>query len=196
MTLEKLSILKAWAEVYIVSKKNDIQVKTTFDSNIQIDDHQTGEDHLNDDEFGDFEESSSPVLHTKELKEMGNRKRREGLGSLVQSELPSLSKFWLLALRDHALLSLPSEFKSQLPFDGGAFYTNETIALARPHYRSTWPPILHAAAIWLSYGDENEDPDESTDEKAEDVKKSREEVKADHFHLLLGVCVEGLAKCT
>ena len=112
---------------------------------------------------------------------------------MVQAELPSLSKFWLLALRDHALLSLPSEFKSQLPFDGGAFYTNETITLARPHYRSTWPPILHAAAIWLSYGDnDNEDDGEKAD-GSNIAKKTHEEEKADHFHLLLGVCVEGLA---
>ena len=46
MTLEKLSILKAWAEVYIVSKKNDIQIKTTFDSNI-IEDVQDNDDGEN-----------------------------------------------------------------------------------------------------------------------------------------------------
>ena len=45
-----------------------------------------------------------------------------GLARLVQSELASLSKYWLMALRDHALLTLPSEFKNQLPFDGGDFY--------------------------------------------------------------------------
>lgn len=31
----------------------------------------------------------------------------ESLLSLVQPELPSLSQYWLAALRDHALLSLP-----------------------------------------------------------------------------------------
>ena len=204
MTLEKLSILKAWAEVYIVSKKNDIQVKTTFESSL-VKDEPTDEENEEDDEFGDFEESSmvasSPTHATKEEKEVGNRRRKEGLGSLVQSELPSLSKYWLLALKDHALLSLPSEFKSQLPFDGGAFYTNDTIALARPHYRSTWPPILHAAAIWLSYGgalDQDEqnlsvaEPD-NYDSSDRQKQKTAEELKADNFHLLLGVCIEGLA---
>ena len=192
MTLEKLSILKAWAEVYIVSKKNDVQIKTTFDSNI-IEDVQDNDDTVcDDDEFGDFEESNSPV-HSKEQKEIGNRRRKEGLGSLVQAELPSLSKFWLLALRDHALLSLPSEFKSQLPFDGGAFYTNDTITLAKPHYKSTWPPILHAAAIWLSYGDNDSEDEGDKVDASNAANKTPEEVKADHFHLLLGVCVEGLA---
>ena len=201
MTLEKLSILKAWAEVYIVSKKNDIQVKTTFDSSLVDDYHlQESTADQDDDEFGDFEESSTspPANTTKEEKELGNRRRKEGLGSLVQSELPSLSKYWLLALKDHALLSLPSEFKSQLPFDGGAFYTNDTIILARPHYRTTWPPILHAAAIWLSYGealdqDENVFTIEEEDVNEKKKSKTTEELKADHFHLLLGVCIEGLA---
>ena len=202
MTLEKLSILKAWAEVYIVSKKNDIQVKTTFESSL-VD--EPTEENQEDDEFGDFEESSvvaSPTHATKEEKDLGNRRRKEGLGSLVQSELPSLSKYWLLALKDHALLSLPSEFKSQLPFDGGAFYTNDTIALARPHYRSTWPPILHAAAIWLSYGGALDQDDQDLSAAAEQdnydnserqKQKTAEELKADNFHLLLGVCIEGLA---
>ena len=74
------------------------------------------------------------------------------LTGLVAAELPSLSKHWLAALKDHALLSLPSEFKSQLPYEGGAFYTNDTIELARPHYQDTWTPILHAACIWFSQG--------------------------------------------
>ena len=38
-------------------------------------------------------------------------------------------------MKDHALLSLPPEYRSQLPFDGGAFYTNETVEQARPHYK-------------------------------------------------------------
>ena len=128
LTLEKLSILKAWAEVYIVSMKNDISLRSSFDIVEEHDD--------DDDEFGDFEETPNIKLTpTKHDKDLGNRRKKEGLGSLVQSELPSLSKYWVDALRDHALLSLPSEFKSQLPFDGGAFYTHDTINLARPHYR-------------------------------------------------------------
>ena len=41
---------------------------------------------------------------------------------LVEPELKSLSKYWLGALKDHALLALPSEFGSQLPPQGGMFY--------------------------------------------------------------------------
>lgn len=102
----------------------------------------------------------------------------ESLLSLVQPELLSLSQYWLAALRDHALLSLPPgtailsyfsfhlfleiyicitcnpffflEFSSQLPHDGGAFYTTDTMESARPHYADSWAPILHAATLWLN----------------------------------------------
>ncbi|KAL1476620.1 hypothetical protein MTO96_036381 [Rhipicephalus appendiculatus] len=39
-----------------------------------------------------------------------------------------------------------------LPHDGGAFYTSDTVESARPHYRDAWPPILHAASLWLTQG--------------------------------------------
>lgn len=38
--------------------------------------------------------------------------------TLVQPELPSLSRLWLAMLRDYALLTLPAEFSSQLPAEG------------------------------------------------------------------------------
>uniref|UniRef100_A0A8C4QZX9 HEAT repeat-containing protein 5A n=1 Tax=Eptatretus burgeri TaxID=7764 RepID=A0A8C4QZX9_EPTBU len=69
--------------------------------------------------------------------------------SLVVPEVPRLSGLWLAALRDHALLTLPLEFASQLPSEGGAFYSPETMEAARVHYRSCWAPLLHAAALWL-----------------------------------------------
>lgn len=120
-TLEKLSILKAWAEVYIVSMAQEKEDEKEIDE-----------------DFGDFSGDGEDEA--------------EGLSSLVAAELPSLSKHWLAALKDHALLSLGPEFKSQLPYEGGAFYTQDTIELARPHYRQAWPPILHAASVWLARG--------------------------------------------
>ncbi|EDL38466.1 mCG1040528, isoform CRA_a [Mus musculus] len=74
----------------------------------------------------------------------------DSLITLVQPELPTLSRLWLAALKDYALLTLPAEFSSQLPPDGGAFYTPETIDTARLHYRNSWAPILHAVALWLN----------------------------------------------
>lgn len=58
--------------------------KNTFNQNLnQIDDD-------NSEDFGKFEFQTESLL------------------SLVQPELLSLSQYWLAALKDHALLSLPS----------------------------------------------------------------------------------------
>merc|ERR1712128_208436 len=179
-TLEKLSILKAWAEVYIVSMITNGSDKTAKD------------DFSYEDDFGDF--NSSPT-----------EEEINSLTGLVAEELPSLSKHWLAALKDHALLSLAPEFKSQLPYEGGAFYTNDTIELARPHYKTTWAPILNAASIWLSKGRGFENV---SAEKIElDVTGSAniglgpanatssgdpEEINRSRFNLLLGVSMEAL----
>ncbi|XP_028905877.1 HEAT repeat-containing protein 5B isoform X2 [Ornithorhynchus anatinus] len=125
-TMEKLAVLKAWAEVYVVAMKikreAEIKPKRAVKS--------TEED---DDDYGAADELPPDSLIT-----------------LVQPELPILSRLWLAALKDYALLTLPAEFASQLPPDGGAFYTPETIDTARLHYRNSWAPILHAAALWLN----------------------------------------------
>uniref|UniRef100_A0A674IRY1 HEAT repeat-containing protein 5B n=1 Tax=Terrapene triunguis TaxID=2587831 RepID=A0A674IRY1_9SAUR len=117
-TMEKLAVLKAWAE-------------------------NTDDD---DEDFGTVDELPPDSLIT-----------------LVQPELPILSRLWLAALKDYALLTLPAEFASQLPPDGGAFYTPETIDTARLHYRNSWAPILHAVALWLNSAGFNasESPEEA-----------------------------------
>lgn len=84
-TLEKLAILKAWAEVYIVAmKSNDVLPSLDFTNN----GNGGGDDA--DDEFGDFIYQGESLL------------------TLVKPELVSLSQYWLAALKDHALLSLPA----------------------------------------------------------------------------------------
>lgn len=106
LTLERLAILKAWAEVrkmyndimrdflinlfffkvYVVAMIKDgsaLNSKDTFNQNS----NQTEEGNVED--FGQFEFQTESLL------------------SLVQPELLSLSQYWLAALRDHALLSLP-----------------------------------------------------------------------------------------
>ncbi|TRY62849.1 hypothetical protein TCAL_08197 [Tigriopus californicus] len=189
LTLEKLSILKGWAEVYIMSMKNEISnfnSENAFSSKFS---------QADDDDFAEFDDQSS-----------SSGSKNEGLAALVQEELPSLSKHWLAAMKDYALLSLPSEFKSQLPHDGGAFYTNDTIESARPHYRATWPPILEAVAIWLTYGQGFENVQK---EKSDlDVQgsanlgigpanaaanKNADDINKDRFYLLFGICMEALS---
>lgn len=71
------------------------------------------------------QDSPSPV-------NAGDEEFSEPAGSLlelVEPELKSLSKYWLGALRDHALLSLPAEYASQLPPHGGMFYRFEMLFL-------------------------------------------------------------------
>jgi hypothetical protein len=85
LTLEKLSILKAWAEVYIVSMKNEIVLRSNFDT---LEENITGGGD-EDDEFGDLEESNSTTINNNtdqgklDLMEQLQKRQKEGLGSLV-----------------------------------------------------------------------------------------------------------------
>ncbi|KAK7086919.1 HEAT repeat-containing protein 5B [Halocaridina rubra] len=174
-TLEKLAILKAWAEVYAVALKGA----------------------NNSTEIVDIGEDDRPEAETD------SQSSEESLLSLVQPELVALSKSWLAALKDHALLSLPPEFSSQLPHDGGAFYSNESVEGVRPYYRSAWPPLLYAAALWLSSGGfdrpgdlENEESDTTAisplQQTNTSTSKSSEDINKERFYLLLGICLEWL----
>lgn len=102
-TLEKLAILKAWAEVYIVAMKSQDSLPS-----LDLTNHVngTGGGHDDDDEFGDFVYQGESLL------------------SLVKPELVSLSQYWLAALKDHALLSLPA----------GKKVTLQTLLEVKVHY--------------------------------------------------------------
>ncbi|XP_029962022.1 HEAT repeat-containing protein 5B isoform X2 [Salarias fasciatus] len=177
-TMEKLAVLKAWAEVYVVAMK----IKKEAES-------KPAKPVRNVDE--DEEDLNADVLPP------------DSLITLVQPELPSLSRLWLAMLRDYALLTLPAEFSSQLPADGGAFYTPETIDTARLHYRGSWAPVLHAVALWLNStgfgaGEEQEDVTPALSKAAvlphggSATAKSFEESVKDRMHLMLGVSIEFL----
>lgn len=43
-----------------------------------------------------------------------------------------------------------TEYSNQLPSEGGAFYHPDTVETVIPHYRKSWPAILHGLAIWLN----------------------------------------------
>ncbi|KAF8386081.1 soap-1 [Pristionchus pacificus] len=124
-TLEKLAILKAWAEVYItaVEQKQEAEEESKRRGS-------GGRMNGNDDPYS---QSGGGAC----------------LLSLVEPELADLVGYWLSALRDSALLALPSSFSDQLPPEGGAFYKAERAEACREYYRSSWPPILLAASIWL-----------------------------------------------
>nr|XP_006116426.1 HEAT repeat-containing protein 5A isoform X2 [Pelodiscus sinensis] len=181
-TMEILAVLKAWAEVYIVAVEREKKQSDTHKQILKIT-NSTDENH------GALTSSAN------------------GLLDLVQVDLGTLSKLWLAALQDFALLTLPSEYASQLPVEGGAFYTAETIENARPHYHNSWALILYATALWLtSTGFLLVDADEGVtnlsrpvtpttmcqDSTSRAAVKSPEDVNTDRFHLILGISVEFL----
>ncbi|KAM4693258.1 HEAT repeat-containing protein 5B [Discoglossus pictus] len=182
MTMEKLAVLKAWAEVYVVA----MTIKNEAESNPNKALKTTDEE---EDDYSSTDELPPDSLIT-----------------LVQPELPALSRLWLAALKDYALLTLPPEFASQLPPDGGAFYTPETIDTARLHYRNSWAPILHAVALWLNCtGFTTQEPEEaatSVSQKRNPAMalnqpagtppsaKSLTELNKDRMHLTLGISIQ------
>ncbi|XP_076141616.1 HEAT repeat-containing protein 5B isoform X1 [Alosa pseudoharengus] len=183
-TMEKLSVLKAWAEVFVVAMK----IKKEAESRPP---KSSGGEEDEDEDAGEETGILPP----------------DSLITLVQPELPALSRLWLAALRDYALLTLPAEFASQLPPDGGAFYTPETIDTARLHYRNSWAPILHAVSLWLhSTGFGSAEGAEETPPAlpkgsgpvavfppaGQVPNKSQEELVKDRMHLLLGISIEFL----
>lgn len=179
-TLEKLSILKAWAQVYIVAMISN----GSSPANQALKKLKSIQNSFNtpsDDEIFDDYES-----------------RGESLLSLVQPELENLSRNWLAALRDYALLSLPPEYNSQLPHDGGAFYTPDTINSSKPHYQSSWPQILYASALWLNAGGFESGLKANTvteTENGETIKTqavTHGSLSADRFYLMFGICMESL----
>ncbi|KAG8504802.1 HEAT repeat-containing protein 5B, partial [Galemys pyrenaicus] len=182
-TMEKLAVLKAWAEVYVVA----MNIKKEAESKPKGTIKNTDDD---DDDYGTIDELPPDSLIT-----------------LVQPELPTLSRLWLAALKDYALLTLPAEFASQLPPDGGAFYTPETIDTARLHYRNSWAPILHAVALWLNStgftcsesaeaaaisGLQKRSVTLNQTSGATPSAKSLPEINKDRMHLILGVSIQFL----
>uniref|UniRef100_A0A673MN99 HEAT repeat-containing protein 5A n=1 Tax=Sinocyclocheilus rhinocerous TaxID=307959 RepID=A0A673MN99_9TELE len=156
-TMETLAVLKAWAEVLNTITQLLKQYLYVW-----------------------------PLFNSRDGDEAGTAgPAGAGLLKLVQTDLATLSRLWLAALQDHALLTLPSQYSSQLPSTGGSFYTAETVEQARPHYYSAWATILHATALWLN----------STGfimSTSLSSVKSPEDVYTDRLHLNLGISVEFL----
>lgn len=174
-TMESLAVLKAWAEVYITAVQGSRQ-------------------------------RDSPVSHQQQQSEEAGTAGQAGAGllKLVQTDLATLSRLWLAALQDHALLTLPPHYSSHLPSTGGSFYTAETVEQARPHYYSAWATILHATALWLNStgfivvdeGPANLSRPVTPTSMGQSTSlsnvKSPEDINSDRLHLILGISVEFL----
>uniref|UniRef100_UPI00398F8C3B HEAT repeat-containing protein 5A isoform X3 n=1 Tax=Pristiophorus japonicus TaxID=55135 RepID=UPI00398F8C3B len=89
-TMETVAVLKAWAEVYIVTVEQQKVCAPRQKQSMQFE--------------SSVADGSKDTINTA-----------DGLLNLVQSELGTLSKLWLAALQDYALLTLSPEYANQLP---------------------------------------------------------------------------------
>uniref|UniRef100_F1SHF7 HEAT repeat containing 5A n=1 Tax=Sus scrofa TaxID=9823 RepID=F1SHF7_PIG len=210
VTAKACQVCSAWIASGVVSDLNDLrrvhQLLVSSLTKIQV--GKEALSHL-------YNESTSTMEILAVLKAWAEVKEcvrngsisSDGLLDLVHTDLGTLSRLWLAALQDFALLTLPSEFASQLPVEGGAFYTAETSENAKLHYYHSWALILHATALWLtSTGFVVADPDEGAPNlsrpvtptsmcqgsSSEATVKSPEDVYTERFHLILGISVEFL----
>ncbi|CAB1331150.1 unnamed protein product [Coregonus sp. 'balchen'] len=184
-TMETLAVLKAWAEVYIVAVQSSSRQRES-----PVPGPGPGRQG---------EQAGSPLLE-EDCGGAGGA----GLLTLVQTDLATLSRLWLAALQDYALLTLPQDYSAQLPATGGTFYTAETAEQARPHYFSSWAPILHATALWLNStgfimvddGPANLSRPVTPTSMGQSTSmasvKSPEDISSDRLHLILGISVEFL----
>jgi hypothetical protein len=82
------------------------------------------------------------------------------------------------------------EFSSQLPHDGGAFYTTDTMESARPYYLNSWAPILYAATLWINVKGFDVKGTTDLNIKNSDGTNNNHTAKTDsikeRFHLLFG----------
>lgn len=180
-TLEKLSILQAWAEIYIFAMIGNASSPVNILRNKLMSPTQN---YL----------SLNASAHLATYEVINNQ--GESLLSLVEPELPSLSKHWLDALKDHALLRLPCEFQCQLPQDGGTFFTTDTMISSKPHYLLSWPPILYAASLWLNNKEfevavlSNNLQDDFNSNKV--MTPLSINLNKNIFYMIFGICMEAL----
>ena len=140
-------------------------------------------------------EDSPKELQRGELGRGEGDSQTTGAVELLDPHLPSLSQYWLAALKDHAYLSLPPQFSSQLPSAGGTFYSTNVMESVKPYYEANWPSLLHAAATWL----ESRGLEETVDSVPSPFPVGSSLLPAtdqrhDWFHLILGLAVQAL--CT
>ena len=94
----------------------------------------------------------------------------EYLTEIVAPVAGALTGHWQDALRDYALMSLPPEYRNQVPGQGAFYYPGTTVA-ALVYFQEAFPVLLQAAAMYTDCSDE-----------------------AGHtnFYLLLGLCTRTL----
>ncbi|XP_026678517.1 HEAT repeat-containing protein 5B [Diaphorina citri] len=98
------------------------------------------------------------------------------LRQLTQREAKEVCEHALILIEEKKDFNEDEKFASQLPHEGGAFYTSDTMDSCRSYYSETWPAVLHATSLWLNnegkYFDVN-----ATERKNSDTET---------FHLMFG----------
>uniref|UniRef100_A0A3P8SZZ2 HEAT repeat-containing protein 5A n=1 Tax=Amphiprion percula TaxID=161767 RepID=A0A3P8SZZ2_AMPPE len=124
-TMETLAVLKAWAEVYIVAVESS-RLKESPDR------------------------SADGSVSSSTNDGSGCESGGAGLLKLVQSDLSTLSRLWLAALQDYALLTLPQENTAQIPASGGT--RTRILVLAEHLYRCVnMSPSLQASSWQMTH---------------------------------------------
>ncbi|CAH8529433.1 unnamed protein product [Dicrocoelium dendriticum] len=192
MTMEKLAVLRAWADVYTsairfsysrnVAKlpdvdKEDADASAERCADDQEDQFSAGEPGESDDDLDTVSASESHICDSS-----WPRRTYLLLSHLVRPLLPTLSKAWIAILQDYAMLSLPDELSAERPVTGGIFYGHDSIVdRVRPYYMQHWPAVSLAASMWI----QNELSDHNAlDEGDSDARTLRRD-----FSLILGICV-------
>ncbi|KAF8560997.1 hypothetical protein P879_09582 [Paragonimus westermani] len=200
MTMEKLAVLRAWADVYIVTMTY-ASYSVPTKGGIRNGDDCDGSEVRVDEAGIDFSEEYStgvvkevldaidvplfPGWMPKQNSQYCHRSYRL-LSDLVHPVLRTLSRAWIAVLKDFALLNLPEELSSQRPANGGVFFgPDANVDRVRLYYAQHWPTILSAVSVWVQHelcGQTAQTDDNSGHEQT--------------FNLLLGICVGALCDPT
>jgi hypothetical protein len=167
--VEKLAVLRAWAEVYVVAQRKAAANQRHRSSSIVA-------------------LAGSSLTRRRQASE-STSSTTESLLSLVKPELSILSHQWSVALKDYAFLCLPSEYSSQLPLEGGAFYHADLVDSSKPVYKEHFTKILLAYCVWL---DEIQFDIKRSDDGCDDDDSQKEKL----FFMLLGLSLETLSNTT
>ncbi|KAF7232841.1 hypothetical protein EG68_06925 [Paragonimus skrjabini miyazakii] len=197
VTMEKLAVLRAWADVYIVTMtyasysvptKGGIRNGDECEgSEIRVD--EAGIDFSDEESTGAVKEVldaiDAPFWMPKRNSQCCHRSYQL-LSDLVHPVLHILSRAWIAVLKDFALLNLPEELSSQRPANGGIFFgPDANLDRVRLYYAQHWSTILSAVSVWVQH--------ELSGQTAQIDSNSRHE---EMFNLLLGVCVGALCDPT
>ncbi|XP_065317779.1 HEAT repeat-containing protein 5B-like isoform X3 [Gordionus sp. m RMFG-2023] len=120
--IEKLAIIQAWAEIFIVeNEKHDFRSRESFIQNWKNDNnHQTCGEIIN-------------------------------LTCISHQDLDYLKLYWTMALKDYTLLNLSKDFQKRINFADKPchFYTRELCNTSSLYYQNAWPTLIKSMAYYI-----------------------------------------------